>query len=113
MLKYAKFSFQNGLPAYSDPWIIQQSFCDAGQSHVVNEKNVMALNSHLLKVKQEFEELSANLVSLQKDLFHLTNKHILPMQKSLQFLLPTSTCTCYHEQGVLTRSVDLHPPLQL
>ena len=83
MLKYAKFPLQNGLPAFSDPRIIQQSFSDAVESNFSAERKVAEGSKQILQLREDFDQLLVQVSSLKKDLHHLMHQHIVPLQSSL------------------------------
>ena len=96
------FPLQNGLPAFSDPRIIEQSFHDAAESNISTERKVAEGNERILELKEDFNQLLVQVSSLKKDLHHLMHQHIVPIQSSLPNAPSAGVCCCYSEN-------DIHP----
>ena len=96
------FPLQNGLPTFSDPRIIEQSFRDAAESNVSIERKVAEGNEQILKLKEDFDQLLVQVSSVKKDLHHQMHQHIVPIQSSLPNASSVGVCCCYSES-------DIHP----
>ena len=96
------FPLQNGLPAFSDPRIVEQSFRDAAESNISAERKVAEGNERILELKEDFDQLLVQVSSLKKDLHHLMHQHIVPIQSSLPNASSAGVCCCYSEN-------DIHP----
>ena len=99
------FPLQNGLPAFSDPRIIEQSFRDAAESNISTERKVAEGNEQILKLKEDFDQLLVQVSSLKKDLHHLMHQHIVPIQSSLPNAPSAGVCCCYSENNIHPRFV--------
>ena len=99
------FPLQNGLPAFSDPRIIEQSFCDAVESNISAERKVAEGNEQILKLKEDFDHLLVQVSSLKKDLHHLMHQHIVPIQSSLPNASSAGVCCCYSKNNIHPRFV--------
>ena len=105
MLKYAKFPLQNGLPTFSDPQIIQQSFRDATESNFSAERKIAEGSEQTLQLKEDFNQLLVQVSSLKKDLHHLMHQHIIPIQSSLPNASSSGVCCCYSENNIYPQFV--------
>ena len=94
------FPLQNGLPAFSDPRIIEQSFCNAMESNVSAEQKVAEGHKRILELKEDFDQLLVQVSSLKKDLHHLMHQHIVPIQPSLPNASSVGVCCCYSKNNI-------------
>ena len=102
---WLSFLLQNGLPAFSDPRIIEQSFHDTVESNVSTEGKVAEGNKQILKLKEDFDQLLVQVSSLKKDLHHLMHQHIVPIRSSLPNASSAGVCCCYSENDIYPRFV--------
>ena len=99
------FPLQNGLPAFSNPRIIEQSFRDAAESNISAKRKVAEGNERILEWKEDFNQLLVQVSSLKKDLHHLMHQHIVPIQSSLPNASSAGICCCYSKNDFYPRFV--------
>ena len=94
------FPLQNGLPAFNDPRIIEQSFRDAAESNLSAGRKVAEGSEQILQLKEDFDQLLVQVSSLKKDLHHLMHQHIVLIQSSLPNASSAGVCCCYSENNI-------------
>ena len=94
------FPLQNGLPTFSNPRIIEQSFHNAAESNFSAERKVVESSEQILQLKEDFDQPLVQVSSRKKDLHHLMHQHIIPIQSSLPNTPSAGVCCCYSKNNI-------------